>query len=54
VGLGFPPAHVQSYFAQNGFHYFNSVNAGQVYSPDALEFVLLDLHNKTQRKLVMA
>ncbi len=29
VGLGFPPAHVQSYFAQNGLgdHYFNSVDA---------------------------
>jgi hypothetical protein len=41
VGLGFPPAHVQSYFAQDslGYHYFNPVDAGQVHSRDALGFV---------------
>lgn len=41
VGLGFPPAHVQSYFSQNALrdHYFDPVDAGQVYSRDALEFV---------------
>jgi hypothetical protein len=41
VGLGFPPAPVQSYFAQDslGYHYFNPVDAGQVHSREALEFV---------------
>ena len=41
MGPGFPPADVQSYFAQDslGYHSFNPVDAGQVHSRDALEFV---------------
>src|SRR5947209_5249648 len=40
VCLGFPPAHVQSYFTQEGLahHHIDTVNACQVDTRDALEF----------------
>ena len=41
VRLGFPPAHVQSYFADErlGHHHIDVVDPRQIHSCDALQFI---------------
>jgi hypothetical protein len=40
VGLGFPPTHVQSHFAEQrlGYPHVDAVNSGEVHARDTLQF----------------
>ena len=40
MGLGFPPTHIQSHFAEDrlGYHHVYAVNEGEVHARDTLQF----------------